>query len=165
MKPEEIPLPNLDCPLCCHPQRVSGASMRELGASDSEVATALQLDEACVSRHFTSCVKTIPLNPEEIGTVEGSDQQLQVLLQNATELYHSSVLTGNYVSASSSLAVRLRCLAEIGRRAETRAKNRGEILTADVEDCSTWDPDLRDWVFRYQNSILDRMRNMKEEKA
>jgi hypothetical protein len=165
MKTEDIPLPNPDCPLCCHPQRVAAASMRELQASDEEVATALQLDAGDVQRHFSSCVKVISMNPEEVGTVEGSDQQLQVLLQNATELYHSSVLTGNYVSASSSLAVRLRCLAEIGRRAETRAKHQELLEGADPTDPSTWPREVGDFINAYHDDILGRMRNTEESKA
>jgi hypothetical protein len=139
--------------------------MRELQASYEEIAVALQLDAGDVERHFTSCVKVISLNPEEVGTVEGSDQQLQVLLQNATELYHSSVLTGNYVSASSSLAVRLRCLAEIGRRGETRTKNRGELLSADPEDPDTWSPELARWVMAYQDGILSRLDAIKSRQT
>ena len=37
MKTEDIPLPNPDCPVCSHPQRVAGASMRELQASYEEM--------------------------------------------------------------------------------------------------------------------------------
>jgi hypothetical protein len=165
MKTEDIPIPNPDCPLCSHPQRVAAASMRELQASYEEIAVALQLDAGDVERHFTSCVKVISLNPEEVGTVEGSDQQLQILLVNAGELYHSSVLSGNYVSASSSLAVRLRCLAEIGRRAETRAKHQELLVGADPCDPSTWPREVGDFINLYLDSILSRLAEAKNREV
>ncbi len=104
---DRFPLqPDPDCLLCNHPQRVAAASMRELQASDEEIATAIALSVEDVERHFASCVKVVLLNPADLDRpldASASDQQLQVLLGNATELYHSAVLQGNMVAASSAL--------------------------------------------------------------
>jgi hypothetical protein len=157
MKTEDIPSPNPDCPVCSHPQRVAGASMRELQASYEEIAVALQLDAGDVERHFTSCVKVISLNPEEVGTVEGSDQQLQVLLLQAGELYHSSVLGCNYVSAASAASIRLRCCTEINRRAEARAKHEELLANASPYDVNSWPPELAKFINAYHDDILRRL--------
>jgi len=132
--------------------------MKELGATLGEIATAVGLDAADVERHFTACVKVISLDSEDANSpVEGSDQQLQVLLQNATELYHSSVLMGNYVSASSALAVRLRCLTEIGRRAAARSERKELLVGADPHDPQTWPHELAQFINAYQDDILRRV--------
>ncbi|MGD0413781.1 MAG: hypothetical protein ABSA80_00370 [Terriglobales bacterium] len=156
---ENFPLQlTANCALCNHPQRVAAASMKELGATLGEIATAVGLDAADVERHFTACVKVISLDSEDANSpVEGSDQQLQVLLQNATELYHSSVLMGNYVSASSALAVRLRCLTEIGRRAAARSERKELLVGADPHDPQTWPHELAQFINAYQDDILRRV--------
>jgi hypothetical protein len=169
MKNVEGLQPNLDCPVCRHPQRVAAASMKELKATDEEIATALQLDEVDVTRHFTTCIKVLSLEDSEDLDApfdrSQSDHQLQVLLQNATELYHSAVLQGNMVAGSSALAVRLRCLNEIGRRGETREKRAGLLDGVDPTNPASWPPELAHFWRLWSDDLLRRIDESKSRRA
>ena len=143
---------NPNCTLCNHPQRVAAASMKELGATTEEIATALHLDAADVEQHFHDCLP--PLNDDPRSA---SDGDLSGLLRHASELYHSSVLMGNYVSASSALAVRLRTLNEIERRAEAKSERQELLLGADPTDPRTWPDELARFINSYIDGVLSRV--------
>lgn len=155
---EEVPLqPDPSCAVCSHPQRLAGSAMRDMNASMEEIAIALQLDPDEVERHFTACVPKVLLPEDGDTPFAASDQQLELLLQNSCELYYSAALMGNMVAASSALAVRLRCLTEIGRRAEAKAEHQELLLGADPRDPQTWPRDLADFVNAYHDDILNRL--------
>lgn len=131
--------------------------MRDMNATAEEIAVSLQLDPDQVERHFSVCVPKIAGIDDLDNPAGASDGQLALLLQHSLELFHAAGLMGNMVAASSALAVRLRCLTEIGRRAETRAKNQGEILSADPERPESWSPELGAWISRYLDFIVARI--------
>ena len=149
---------NTDCPLCNHAQRVAAASMRELGATVDEIAVAVQLDVSDVERHFLKCVPSLPSGEGLDVPLSVSDQQLQLLLQNSSELYHSAVLQGNMVAASSALAVRLRALAEMGRRSEIRSEKKSLLDGSDPLRPETWNSDLRKFLIALYDAILHEHR-------
>jgi hypothetical protein len=129
--------------------------MHELGADSSEIAGAAQLSIADVEQHFTRCVPNPASNDDPI---TGSDEHLQRLLQNSVELYHSGVLLGNMVAASSALAVRLRALAEIGRRSEMRSERKNLLDGADPRIPATWGSELRRFLVQMYDSVLNEHR-------
>ena len=150
---------NTDCPLCNHAQRVAAASMCELGASNEEIATAIGLPVADVERHFSSCAPNLASSAKlSDDSISGSDEQLQLLLRNSTELYHSAVLQGNMVAASSALAVRLRALAEMGRRSEIRSEKKSLLDGADPRNPDTWGTELRKFLVLMYDDILHEHR-------
>jgi hypothetical protein len=126
--------------------------MKELGATTEEIATALHLDAADVEQHLSACLPPLNADPGS----SASDGDLSALLHHATELYHSSVLMGNYVSASSALAVRLRTLNEIERRAEAKSERQELLLGADPTDSRTWPEPVSRFINLYLDSILER---------
>lgn len=160
MKADGIPFqPDPSCLLCSHPQRIVGASMRDLNATMEEIAVALHLDPVAVERHFSICVPRIALpSLDDLDSAfDASDQQLELLLQHSLELFHSAALTGNMVAGSSALAVRLRCLTEIGRRTESRAERQELLLGADPTDPHTWPEPVSRFINLYIDGVLSRV--------
>lgn len=115
-------------------------------------------------------IEALPLEPAEPAEdmpvdVSTSDAELDALVHDCDELHYAAAATQQLNVASSALNLKLKVLNAKAERAAQRAKNESEIFNADPEDCSTWSPELAAWIVRYQDSILDRMRNMEEEKA
>lgn len=140
-----------DCPLCDSRSRAAANSMRALGANTSEIASACGCEEDTVRNHFDHCLATRDEPPDSLG---GTDVELRVLLRDAEENFHTSVLQGNSAAASASLNVRLRILSELGERERLRARQK-----ADAEDCdparpSSWTTERATWVVRYLDEIL-----------
>jgi len=136
--------------------------MVKCGASFDEVATALQVTIDDVENHFRdhAPIPSLSADPRS-----ASDDELEQLLNDSTELYLQSVLQNNLTAASASLGVRLRTLSEKANRTEAKAESRGELLSADPEDCSTWSPELAGWIFRYQDALLARLDEAKRHQA
>ena len=110
--------------------------------------------------------ETLPLEPAEDMPVDTADDgQLGQLIEDADQTYRASAMVQNMSAASAALNTKLRALNEQARRAEAKAEQRGELLSADPTDPSTWSDELRRWVIAYTDGILNRMRNTEESKA
>ncbi len=138
--------------------------MRDMNATAEEIAVSLQLDPDQVERHFSVCVPKIAGIDDLDNPAGASDAQLALLLQHSLELYHAAGLMGNMVAASSALAVRLRCLTEIGRRAETREKRAGVLDGVDpTSPMSSWPPELAAFWSAWMDDMLLRIAAAKEQ--
>jgi len=142
------------CPLCASRYRSAANSMRELGASTTEIADCCGIDPASVEGHFTTCLKPAALS-ENDKLLGGTDDELRALLRDAEENYHAATVSGNQAAASSSLNVRLRILAALGNREQMSAE-RQVSEGDDPTDPRTWTPERSEWVRQYFDSVLSR---------
>jgi len=123
--------------------------MRDIGASIGEIAEAGRLPGDAIEKHFAECLPPITGGQE-------SDAQLAQLLRDATELYYASVLASAWASASSSLAVRLRALTELARRAELRVKQGDLFDGSDPLRPETFGPEISAFIAAYTDGLLQR---------
>jgi hypothetical protein len=143
--------PNPDCALCMSERRIAAASMKELGATNEEIANAIGLAATEIDQHFRECIPSENADPRA-----ASDAELDSLLRHATELYYGATLQNNLVAASSSLSVRLRVLSEMAEREASREKRQELLLGSDPADPSTWSPEVGVFIRSYMDSILER---------
>lgn len=129
-------------------------SMHELGARMEEIAAATGLDAGDIDRHFLKCIPP----SDTVDPRSASDAELNSLLRHATELYYGATLQNNLVAASSSLGVRLRCIAEIGQREAARAERAGLLDGVDPVNTplSEWPKELAAFTRAYLDGIVER---------
>jgi len=146
--------PDPSCPMCNHEQRAAASAMLRCGASYQEIATAFQMSDVdAIEKHFRDHA---PLPALSVDPHNASDAQLASLLNDSSELYYSAALQNNLPAASSSLAVRLRCIAEMGEREAKREKRDNLLEAADPHDPHTWTDELHKFIAAYMDGILAR---------
>lgn len=146
--------PDPTCAMCNHEQRAAASAMLRIGASFQEIATAFQMSDVdAIEKHFRDHA---PLPALAVDPRNASDAQLASLLNDSSELYYSAALQNNLPAASSSLAVRLRCIAEMGERETARDKREQLLEGADPCDPHTWPDELHKFIAAYMDGILTR---------